>query len=152
MSYTPSRNSSGSSAKRMMQSPSLPMLPGVRQYTPKRKSFGRQALFQCGEGGVMLEKLRPASSPSRQQQSGASPIPRSPALLRPSSALGTLLTQLCRIRNSWTLLFVGTLRHLKVLLHEDVIFMIRALGEMFIWTLIQISTICIKILIVVSKN
>ena len=40
----------------------------------------------------MLEKMRPASSPSRQQQSGASPIPRSPALLRPSSALGTVST------------------------------------------------------------
>ena len=92
MSFTPSRSGSGNPAQRMMQSPSLPMLPGMRQFTPKRKSYGRQALFQCGEGGVMLEKMRPASSPSRQQQSGASPIPRSPALLRPSSALGTVST------------------------------------------------------------
>ena len=39
-----------------MQSPSLPMLPGIRQYTPKRKSFGRHATFSCGADGVMLEE------------------------------------------------------------------------------------------------
>ena len=70
-----------------MQSPSLPMLPGIRQYTPKRKSFGRHATFSCGADGVMLEKERPASSPSRQQLSALNPIPQSPSLLRPSSAL-----------------------------------------------------------------
>ena len=70
-----------------MQSPSLPMLPGIRQYTPKRKSFGRHATFTCGTDGVMLEKDRPASSPSRQQLSSLNLIPQSPSLLRPSSAL-----------------------------------------------------------------
>eukprot|EP00944_MAST-04C_sp_MAST-4C-sp1_P014055 g14055.t1 len=70
-----------------MQSPSLPVLPGIRQYTPKRKSFGRHATFSCGADGVMLEKERPASSPSRQQLSALNPIPQSPSLLRPSSAL-----------------------------------------------------------------
>lgn len=72
-------------AKSMLASPSLPVLPGMRQFTPKRTSFGRIATFQCGAGGVMLEKERPLSSPSRQESMG-SPIPRSPALLRPSSA------------------------------------------------------------------
>ena len=61
------QNSPGLTGKSPMQSPSLPMLPGIRQYTPKRKSFGRHALFTCSTDGVMLEKERPASSPSRQQ-------------------------------------------------------------------------------------
>ena len=62
-------------AKSMLASPSLPVLPGMRQFTPKRTSFGRIATFQCGAGGVMLEKERPLSSPSRQESMG-SPIPR----------------------------------------------------------------------------
>ena len=48
----------------------LPVLPGIRQYVPKRKTFGRQTLFDIGADGVMLqrEKLnRPTSTPSSQQ-------------------------------------------------------------------------------------
>ena len=94
------QNSPGLTGKSPMQSPSLPMLPGIRQYTPKRKSFGRHATFTCGTGGVMLEKERPASSPSRQQMSALNPIPQSPSLLRPSSALEFRNSPLSRSRPS----------------------------------------------------
>ena len=48
----------------------LPVLPGIRQYVPKRKTFGRHTLFDIGADGVMLQREkyeRPSSTPSSQQ-------------------------------------------------------------------------------------
>ena len=67
----------------------LPVLPGIRQYVPKRKTFGRHTLFDIGADGVMLQREkyeRPSSTPSSQQGLGESFGSKS--LLRPQSALG----------------------------------------------------------------
>ena len=71
----------------------LPVLPGIRQYIPKRKTFGRQTLFDIGADGVMLQRetlVRQSSAPSSQQMSSENENSRS--LLRPQSALGLSAT------------------------------------------------------------
>lgn len=71
----------------------LPVLPGIRQYVPKRSAHGRHSLFDCDKSGAMMHKekmSRPASTPSSQQNLGGS-MGRlsSSTLLRPQSALGS---------------------------------------------------------------
>ena len=71
----------------------LPVLPGIRQYIPKRKTFGRHTLFDIGADGVMLQRetlTRQNSAPSSQQMSSENVNSRS--LLRPQSALGLSAT------------------------------------------------------------
>ena len=71
----------------------LPVLPGIRQYIPKRKTFGRHTLFDIGADGVMLQRetlTRQNSAPSSQQMSSENENSRS--LLRPQSALGLSAT------------------------------------------------------------
>ena len=71
----------------------LPVLPGIRQYVPKRSAHGRHTLFDCDKSGTMMhrEKInRPTSTPSSEQSLGGS-IGRlsTSSLLRPQSALGS---------------------------------------------------------------
>ena len=71
----------------------MPVLPGIRQYVPKRTTHGRKTLFDCNADGVMMHKEkmttlgRPGSTPSSQQGMETMGRSMSSSLLRPHSAL-----------------------------------------------------------------